>query len=90
VELLDLGDPADAVPAVLSHLGEVLHAVEVDGDVLALLVGGLFAGGEGLVDVVDALDLSVVGAFRSGELEGAGEGNQHQENQQFLHVDFLL
>lgn len=45
--VLGLGDSADAGPAVLVDAAEVLHALQIDGDVLALLLGGLLADGVG-------------------------------------------
>lgn len=60
--MVDLTDPADAGPAVLSHGGEVLHAVEVGRHVRSLLMGSLLADGVGFVDVIDAVHFEVVGA----------------------------
>lgn len=85
VPLLHGGDPADAGPAFLLHLHEVFHAVEVGGDVGSLLVGGLLADGVGLVDVVDAAHLEVVGALGGG---GGGEdGQQGEDEHQEFHLD---
>lgn len=73
-----MGNPADAGPAVRSHLCEVFEAVEVDGDIFSFLTGGFFADGVGLVDVVDAFDFEVVGAVVVGHLEGEGGSKQRE------------
>ena len=79
-DFLGLSDPADAVPAVLTELGEVLHALEVDGNIGSLLMGSLLADGQGLVDIIDAFDFLGVGAVVV-HLEGEGKGNQHQKHE---------
>ena len=59
---IDLGNPADASPAVGSHLGEVFQAVKVNWDILSFFAGSLFADGVSFVDVVNAYDFLVVRA----------------------------
>ena len=87
MELLDICDPADAVPAVFSHLSEVLHAVKVNWDIVALLGSSLLAGGEGLVDVIDTLNFFVVRAVVGcGDSIGEGDREEDQEDQEFLHM----
>ena len=78
VPLLLLCDPADAGPAVMLHGCEVFEAFEVHGDISSFLTGSLLADGESLVDVVDASDLQVVGAF-VGEAEGEQGEQQHED-----------
>ena len=65
VPFLDLGDPADARPAILLHMREVFHASDVNRDIGSLLLGILLAGRVGFVNVVNAADLQVVGALGS-------------------------
>ena len=87
MELLDLCDPTDAVPAILSHLGEVLHAVKVNWDIFAFLFCCLLASCESLVDIIDALNFLVVGAVVvCGDSVGEGDGEEDQEDQDFLHM----
>ena len=88
-DFLGLGDPANAVPAILADSGEPLEAVEVDGDVSSLFSGGLFADGEAFVDVVDAADFLSVGAVVVGHLEGEGKSDEHQEDQN-SHCRFYI
>lgn len=83
VPLVELGNPAYAGPAILVHLHEVFHAVEVGGHIRAFFVGCLLADGVGLVDVVDATNFQVVGAIGSrGE-----QGKEGQEEHNELHFD---
>ena len=74
-DVLGFSDPADAVPAVLTNSGEVLHALEVKRNISSFFSSGFFADGEGLVDVIDAADFLVMGAVVV-QLEGEGEGDQ--------------
>jgi hypothetical protein len=83
VPFLLLGDPADARPAVLLHRGEVLEALEVHGDIGSLLASRLLANREGLVDVIDAAHLQIVGTVSSER-----QGQESQQEQKHLHVDF--
>lgn len=76
--VVDLGNPANARPAVLLHGGEVFEALEINGDISSLLLCSLFADGVGFVDVIDASDLQVVGAVGR---QGQGEQSQQQDNQ---------
>lgn len=85
VPFLDLSDPADARPAVLFHRGEVLEALEVHGDILSLGLSGFLADGEGLVDIIDASDLKVVGALGS---EDDSEQGKHEE-QEFHRCGYI-
>ena len=93
VPMLLFGNPADAGPAILFHFGEVFEAVEVHGHIGSLLPGGFLADGFGLVDVVDASHLEVVGAVVV-DLVGHGEGQEGQHYQQVFHhvvvIDILL
>jgi len=82
--LVDLSNPADARPAIASHWGEVFQAVEVGGDIGSLFFGGFVADGEGLVDVIDAEDFEVVGAFGVSST-AAGEGEQSEYHEDQLH-----
>lgn len=81
VPFLSFGNPADAGPAVLFNGGEVLDAVEVGGDVLALLMGSLLTDGVGLVDVVDASHFQVVGTV----VAGHEAGQEHKSQDYQLH-----
>ena len=83
-----MGDPADAVPAVLTDGGEPFHAFEVNGNIGSFLVGGLFADGEGLVDIVDAGNFLSVGAVVS-HFEGEGEGDEDQKDED-SHCRFYI
>ena len=87
-KLLNLGNPADAAPAVFSHLSKVFHAVKVNWNIGSLFVGSFLADGEGFVDVIDADDFLVVGAVVVWEFEGAGDGDEYEENNDLFHVDF--
>jgi len=70
--LVDSSNPADARPAILVHLGEVFHAVKICGHISTFLMGGLLADWVGFVDVIDATNLKVMGAFSCFETEGKG------------------
>lgn len=93
MNLLNLGNPADAVPTIFSHLGEVFHTVEVDWYILSFLLGSFFTDSEGLVDVIDALNLLVMGAVVVvgdsflGEGRRAGEDHKDGDQNKVLHVD---
>lgn len=69
-----VGNEANAGPAVLVHSADVLHAVQINWEIFALLLSCLVADGERFVDIVDAQDLQVVGAFL-----GCGDGSQAGE-----------
>jgi len=62
LDLLNLGNPTDALPAIFSHLSKVFHAVEVNGDIFAFLLSSFLTGSESFVDVINALNLLIVGA----------------------------
>lgn len=85
VPLLLGGNPADAGPAFLFHLDEVFEAVKIGGDIGSLLVGSLLTDGVGLVDVVDASHLQVVGAVSGGS--GGKDCQQGEDEHQELHLD---
>lgn len=68
-----VGNEADTGPAVLIHLSDVLHTLEVGREILSFLLGGLLANGIGFVDIVNAQHLKVVRAFVVGG--GSGNGN---------------
>ena len=93
MDFLNLGNPADAIPAIFSHLGEVFHAVEVNGYILSFLLGSFLTDSEGLVDVIDALNFLVMGAVvvvgdsLLGEGRRAGEDHKDGDNNKVLHVD---
>jgi hypothetical protein len=78
------GDPADAWPAVLFHGSHVLHAFDVGWEVFSLVFSSLLAVWVGLVDIVNAQDLQVVGAF-----VGGGESNEGSEGNKQLHYCIL-
>jgi hypothetical protein len=59
---IDLGNPADAIPAVRSHLGKVFHAVEVNWNILSFFAGSFFANRVGFIDVINAFDFLIVRA----------------------------
>ena len=93
MNFLNLGNPADAVPAILSHLGEVFHTIKVNGYILSFLLGSFFTDREGLVNVIDALNLLVMGAIvvvgdsLLGEGRRAGEDHKDGDHNKVLHVD---
>ena len=93
VPVLLFSNPADAGPAILFHFGEVFEAIEVHGHISSLLPGCLLADGFGLVDVIDAPHLEVMGAVVV-DLVGHGEGQEGQHHQQVFHhvvvIDILL
>ncbi len=80
VPFLHLSDPADARPAILLHMHEVFHAIKVSRDISSLLLGSLLAGGVGLVDVVNAADLQVVGAVGSRGKECQEGEDKHKQS----------
>jgi hypothetical protein len=70
VPLLSLSDPADAWPAILLHRGEIFQAIEVGRDARSFLMGSFLTDGVGLVDIVDASNLKIVGAVMSSSENG--------------------
>jgi len=81
VPVLLLGNPANARPAVMLHLGEIFEAVEVHGNISSFLTGSLLADGLCLVDIVNASNLEVVWAVGS---EGECEESE-QKHEDFHH-----
>lgn len=86
--MVDLGDKANAWPAVLVHLSEVLHALQIGWQVLSLFFGGLLADGVGFVDIINAEDLNIVGALVvGGDVECSGGGGESKEGEQLHEID---
>lgn len=79
VPFLLLGNPANARPALLFHLGEVFHAVKISGNISSFLVGSLLADRVGLVDVVNAANLQVMGAVSSHCAESQKGEDKHKQ-----------
>jgi hypothetical protein len=87
--VLGLGNPTNARPAVLSHLGEVFEAVEVHGDISTLLSGSLFADRLSFVDVIDATNFEVVGAFVVG-FSGHGDSEECKNKDDDFHDRYFI
>ena len=81
--VVELGDPANAGPAVFFHGGEVFEALQIHGDVSSLLSSSLFADRLGLVDVVDASYFQVVRALVG---VGHGQGEEGKQHYEQLHL----
>lgn len=79
VDVVKVSNPANALPTVFSHSGEVFHAVEVDGNIFSFLMGGLLTDGVGFVNVIDALDFFVMGAAVCADMEGGSEGDKGEQ-----------
>jgi len=84
VPFLSLSNPADAGPAILFHGEEVFKTVKVSIKIFSFLLSGLLADGVGLVDVIDAAHLQVVGAIVSGHGD-CKEGQNSKKNYHQLH-----
>jgi hypothetical protein len=72
--------PANARPTVLLNTRQVLHAVQISWYIFSLLLGSLLANWVGLVDIVDALDFKVMGAF-----VGHGKAENSSDSKQQFH-----
>ena len=97
VEPLNRSDPADTVPAFLSHLSEVLHAVKISWHIFSFHLSGFLANSKSFVDIIDAGDFRikraviVVGDGLSffEEREGASKCDKETEDNNLFHVDLL-
>lgn len=90
VEVVEVGDGADAGPAFRFHLVEVLHAGQVGGRIRSSGFRGLLAHREGGAHVVHAGDLEGLGALlgvgEEGE-EGEEEGDEEGSHWRFMTAD---
>lgn len=83
LHVLEVGNHADAWPAVGFHLVEVFHAGEVSSHVGSSGFGGLLAGGIGSSHIVHTHDLLGLGAVVGGGDGGNGSENTDQESFHF-------
>lgn len=72
LDMINVGDQTDAGPALGLHLVEVFHAGHVSHCIGPSSISGLFAGGVGASEIVDAGDLHGLSA-----LLGTGKVSKH-------------
>lgn len=87
--MVDFGNPANAIVAILSHLCEVFKALQISNHIRSFLLGGFLAFGVGSVDFVNALGFQVVRTGVSSlighQVDSEGNSEQHCDNDQ-LHL----
>jgi len=89
LEVLHLGDHADAGPTFGLHFVEIFQTGEVSSGVWSSSFCSLFADGVGKSEVIDAGNLHGFGTLLGGS-EASEEGNESEENGLHLLINNQL